>query len=213
MLSALVVVSLAGCSVGGSEEQSGDPVATVGTRTITEGDVEHALEHFREEAKREGKGFPEEGTPAFASSRRHVIGRLVYRAQIEQGAERLGVRVSDEQVERELEQARESEGEEGDAEGGESEDFLRDTVRSQLAYVAAYRKVTGSVRVGGAEIRAYYRRNRARFGNRTYAAVRPVATAELLQLRRSRAMDAWVKETRREFPPRYQSGERRGGAY
>jgi hypothetical protein len=176
---------------------------TVGERTIGERDVEGALEHFREEAKREGKPFPGDGTQAFASSRRHVIGLLVYRAQVEQGAEQLGVHVSGEQVERQLDQARENGGEEGGEEGEESEDFLRDTVRSQLTYLAAYRKVTGSVRVSAAAARTYYRRNRARFGNPPFAVVRPIATAELLQLRRSRAMDAWVRQTRRRFPPRY----------
>jgi len=206
-LTALLVIAPA-CS-GGEEGEDADPVVVVGDRTITERDVEGALEHFREEARREGKAFPDEDTPAFEGTRKQVVGLLVYRAQIEEGAKRLGVRVSEAAVERRAEQAGEAEGE-GDEEEGEDEEgreYVRDTIRAQLAYVAAYRKVTGRVVVGDPELARFYRQNRSRFGDRPLSEVRETLAAELLQVKRSRAMDRWVKRTRRQLRPRYEDGE------
>ncbi len=188
------------CSL--DDDGSSDPVVAVGRRTITERDVEGALEHFREEAKREGKEFPDEDSPAFEATRKQVVGLLVYRAQIEEGAKRLGVRVSEAAVERGAERAREGEGEEAE-EDEEGREYVRDTIRAQLAYVAAYRKVTRRVVVGDPEIAHFYRSNRARYGGRPLSAVRATIAAELLQVKRSRAVDRWVERTRRELRPRY----------
>jgi hypothetical protein len=179
---------------------------SVGERTITERDVEGALEHFREEAKREGKSFPDEDSPEFEGTRKQVVGLLVYRAQIEEGARRLGVRVPDAAVERRAEQAGEGEGEEEESDE-EGRDYVRGTIRAQLAYVAAYRKVTERVVVGDPEIARFYERNRSRFGGRPLSEVRETLAAELLQVKRSRAMDRWVNRTRRELRPRYHGTE------
>jgi SurA N-terminal domain len=190
------------------DEGEDDPVVSVGERTITERDVEGALEHFREEAKREGKSFPDEESPEFEGTRKQVVGLLVYRAQIEEGARRLGVRVPDAAVERRAERAREGEGEGGEEESDEEgRDYVRDTIRAQLAYVAAYRRVTARVVVGDPEIARFYERNRSRFGGRPLSEVRETLAAELLQVKRSRAMDRWVKRTRRVLRPRYHGTE------
>jgi hypothetical protein len=58
--------------------------------------------HFRDEARREGKQFPEEGSPAFRQTRNRLLGLLVYRTELEQAARRLGVSVSDDDVPRRL---------------------------------------------------------------------------------------------------------------
>lgn len=186
------------------EGESDDPVARVGTRTITERDIEGAVEHFREEAQREGRNFPDEDAPDFARVRRQVVGLLVYRAQVEEGAKRLGVRISEDEVERRAERAREREGEEAEGEDEEGEEYVRDTIRSQLAYVAAYRKVTGRVVVGDRAVARFYRRNRARYGGRPLSAVRATIAAELLQVKRSRAMERWLNRTRAQLQPRYE---------
>jgi hypothetical protein len=48
------------------------------------------VQHFRREAQHEGKDFPEEGTATFVQLRNQLLGLLVYRAELKQGAERLG---------------------------------------------------------------------------------------------------------------------------
>jgi len=209
LLCAALLVLAPACSVGGGGEEE-QAVVTVGERTISEGEVERALEHFREESEREGREFPEEDAPGFERARDQIVGLLVYRAQIAEGARRLGVQVSDDEVERRAERAREGEGEEAEAEGEEgeeAEEYIRDTVRSQLQYVAAYREVTDRVVVGDPEIAAYYRKNHARFGDRPLRALRATLAAELLQIKRTRAMNRWVARTQRQFPPRYEEDE------
>lgn len=198
---ALLVLAASACSLG--DDEGDDPVAIVGSRTITERDVEGALEHFREEAEREGRDFPEDDAPRFGRVRRQVVSLLVYRAQIEEGARRLGVRVSEEEVERRAKRVGESEGEE-EGEGEEGEEYVRDTIRSQLAYVAAYRKVTRNVVVGDRAVERFYRRNRARYGGRPLSAVRATIAAELLQVKRNQAMERWLSRTRAQLQPRYE---------
>ncbi len=196
-----MLVVATGCSL--REEESDDPVAVVGNRTITERHVEGALEHFREEAEREGRDFPEEDAPRFGRVRRQVVALLVYRAQIEEGTRRLGVRVSEEEVERRAKRAGESEGEE-EGEDEEVEEYIRDTIRSQLAYTAAYRKVTRNVVVGDRAVARFYRQNRARYGGRPLSAVRATIAAELLQVKRNQAMQRWLNRTRAQLQPRYE---------
>src|SRR5689334_23030887 len=87
---ALCLALLAGC--GGSGDKT---VAEVGGQKVTQQQLAALVQHFRREAQQEGKGFPEEGTTAFVQLRNQLLGLLVYRAELKQGAERLGVTVSD----------------------------------------------------------------------------------------------------------------------
>jgi hypothetical protein len=106
-LLALACAVLAGC--GGGDKA----VAHVGGEPVTEEQLDAVVAHFRNEARREGKRFPEEGSPAFRLTRNRLLGLLVYRTELEQAARRLGVAVSDDDVSRRLPAAQS--GEEGDA--------------------------------------------------------------------------------------------------
>jgi hypothetical protein len=140
-------------------------VAHVGGTTITKKQLDETVEHFHEEAQREGKDFPEEGTREFTAARDRLLGLLVYRAELAEEAKRLGVEVSDEQVERRLRAGGGEEDERGDA-------FARESVRAQLLYERIYRRVTRAVRGHGAAATARRNRLASRFlarMQRTYA--------------------------------------------
>jgi SurA-like N-terminal domain len=122
---------LAGC--GGS----GSTVAQVGTTTLTKTDLADAVDHFKQEAEAEGRTFPDPGTDAYHNAERQALGLLVYRAELLQAADKLGVGVSESEVETRLAGAGE--------ESGEAGRFARDTVRAQLAYEHIYQKVTAAL--------------------------------------------------------------------
>jgi hypothetical protein len=148
-LLALACAVLAGC--GGGDKA----VAHVGGEPVTKKQLDAVVAHFRDEARREGKQFPEEGSAAFRQARNRLLGLLVYRTELEQGARRLGVAVSDDDVSRRLPASQG--GEEGDLPG---DSFPRDTVRAQLLYEGIFRRVTRDVKAPtAAELSA--RRNRA----------------------------------------------------
>ena len=142
----LAALGLAGCGDGGKKT-----VASVGEATITRDELDRTVAHFDEEARREGRPFPKKGSEGFDALRNRLLGLLVYRAELALEAKRLGVRVSDFEVARRLELG--SPGEEGET----GDEFVRETVRSQLLYERIFRKVTRGIR--GASPAASARRN------------------------------------------------------
>ena len=138
ILAAVAAAALVGAAAGcGGEGKK--PVVRVGQTTITHAQLEQTVEHFREEANREGKPFAEDRT-----TEKHLLGLLVYRARLEEGARALGVAVTDEQVEQRVASATSSEeaGDEKDAEA-----FAEASVRAQLLTEVVYRKLASRVHI------------------------------------------------------------------
>jgi hypothetical protein len=148
MLLVGAAVALAGC--GGSSDT--DPVVHVDDVPITRGQLATAVDHFRQEAAVEGRTFPDKGSSDYKTVERQTLRLLVYRSQLEQSAERLGVPVTGDEVRRRLTGSSE------DAE--ESGEFARDTLRAQIAYEHIYRKVTKGVATArrGAAMRTWIAR-------------------------------------------------------
>jgi hypothetical protein len=107
----------------------------VGTGVVTREQLEQTVEHFQEEAKREGKAFSD--GPA---ARRTLLGLLVYRARLEQGAAALGIRISDDAVEERVASGAREE------ESGDDEAFVKSSVRAQLLTEAVYRRLAARIR-------------------------------------------------------------------
>lgn len=127
--------------LGGCGENGTKVLAHVAGQPITQKDLEPVVEHFREEAKREGRQFPDEDSPSFRRVRNRLLALLVYRAELKQTAHRLGIKVSDEQVSERLPR---DGGEKEDGEG--ADDFARGSVEAQLLYEGIFRKVTRDVK-------------------------------------------------------------------
>jgi hypothetical protein len=129
---AALCAAAAGC--GGEGEKF---IAHIGNAKVTQAQLDQTMEHFREEAKREGKAFSD-GPEA----RKNLLGLLVYRTRIEQGAAALGITASQDEVEQRLSEAASE-----DADGGNDEEvFLESTVRAQLLTEAVYRTLANRIR-------------------------------------------------------------------
>jgi hypothetical protein len=131
------VLLAAGCFGGGDGEKP-KAVAHVGRAAITRGHLDETVDHFKEEAQKEGKPFPERGSATYRAVERQALGLLVYRTELLQTATRLGVPVTDEEFERRAKAAG------GEAEAEKEGVFAEDTLRSQIAYEHLYRKVTST---------------------------------------------------------------------
>jgi hypothetical protein len=141
-----LVPALGGC--GGSTR-----LATVGDRQITRADVGRLLEHGQEEARREGAGFPAAGSAGHRALEREGLAILVARAQVEQAARRIGIRIADAEIARQVELPRRKEGIElvyenarrslgiAEQEQGEGRALLADAVRLQLTLRKVQRRV------------------------------------------------------------------------
>jgi hypothetical protein len=118
--------------------RSNPAVAHVGGQAIKRDQLATAVDHFRKEYEAEGKAFPNEKSSNFRVLRNRLVGLLVYRAELDQAARRLGIAVSNIQVLRALNTN--SEGEEHD-----TDQFTYDTVKSQIQYERLYAKVTAGI--------------------------------------------------------------------
>jgi hypothetical protein len=147
----LTAALFAGC--GGSESKT---VAHVGGDAITQKQLDAVVAHFRAEAQREGKSFPAEGSAAFKAQRNQLLALLVYRTELRQAADRLGVKISENEVSKRL--VTPSGGEQEGGSGGDT--FPRDSVVTQLLTEGIFSKVTQTVKAPTqAELSA--RRNQA----------------------------------------------------
>ena len=151
-LAALCVALLAGCGGGGSKT-----VAHVGAQQITQQQLDALVQHFRHEAQLEGRDFPKDGTGGFVQLRNQLLGLLVYRAELQQAADRLGVKVDQDAVDRRLAATQSSGEQEGDANG---DTYARDSIESELLKEGIAAKVTRDVTGKTAAERAA-RRNQA----------------------------------------------------
>ncbi len=149
-LAALTVVLLGGCGGNGNPT-----VAKVGGETITQEQLDAVVAHFRSEAQREGKSFPDEKSVGFKPLRNRLLGLLVYRAELRQAADRFGLTVTDSEISKRLATPAG-----GEQEGSSGDTFPRDSVASQILYERIFDRVTRDVQAPTqAELSA--RRNQA----------------------------------------------------
>src|SRR4029078_271087 len=109
----------AGCGVS-------DSVAHVGSATIGKTDLADAVDHFQQEAEAEGRPLPDKGTSGYRTVERQALALLVYRSELLQSAKKLGVGVSESEVESRLTGASA-----GDEESGP---VGREPLRARVAY-------------------------------------------------------------------------------
>jgi hypothetical protein len=150
VLATLTAVLLVGCGGNGNPT-----VAKVGSESITQKQLDAVVAHFRAEAQREGKSFPDQKSAGFTQLRNRLLGLLVYRAELRQAADRLGLKVTDSEISKRL---LTSTG--GEQEGSSGDTFPRDSVASQILYERIFDRVTREVKAPTqAELSA--RRNKA----------------------------------------------------
>jgi len=119
----------------------GNPtVARVAGQPITREQLAAVVDHFRLEAKGEGKPFPDEDSAAFKRVRNHLLGLLVYRAELRRAAARLGVGVTRLEVLKRLQPS-------GGSEPGEAsrDSFEYGSAETQLLYERVFAKVTRGI--------------------------------------------------------------------
>lgn len=196
-----VVVLAAAAAVGVvavSRSRSGgdSAVARVGSRTITRHDLQLMVDHFQEEADREGRPFPSEGSAAYDVVRRQALALIVARAEEELAAGKLGVRVADADVDRRIASGGGGEAESGTIHAAAEAAFLRSTARAQIVEERVASKLDAGIHVSRADARAYYRAHRLFYGRRPFAEARAEITRQLLALRRNAAFERWRRGAR-----------------
>jgi parvulin-like peptidyl-prolyl isomerase len=176
---AAVVVALAlgavaaGCGGDDSSEATEvppDAIAVVGDREIPKSEYDRLLSQAQKSYEAREQEFPEAGTPEFAQLRNALVRSLVEQAQFEIAAEELDITVTDEELEKRLDELKEqyfsgddaAYQEELEKQGLTEEQVLKD-LRTRMLSEKIFEEVTGDVQVNDADIEAYYEENKSQF--------------------------------------------------
>jgi foldase protein PrsA len=166
--------ALAAC--GGEETTTPEDVAKagaiafVGDTPIPRSDFDTLMKRAEVNYKAQKKPFPKPGTDEYAQLKNRAVAYLVDRYAFRAEAAELGVEVTDQEVDRELDKIRkeafgndEKKLEAALKQQGLTLEQARDEVRERLLRDKVYKRVTDSVKVSDDDIRKYYDENKANF--------------------------------------------------
>ena len=193
---ALVLALIASACGGGDEGAKSVPsgaIAVVGDKEIEKAEFDRLIEQAETSAKAQGQEFPKTGSPEYNDLKDAIVGSLVERAEFEQEAEEMGIRVTDAELEKRLDELKEQffQGDEEKyrkeiAKQGLTDERVREEIRARLLSEKLYEKVTSGVKISPAEIKSYYDKNKAQFQRPESREVR-----HILVKKESQAMDIY----------------------
>jgi len=169
---ALLALVATGCggSSSGSARLGADDVAVAGSKEIPKEQFQALMARAKNSYVAAKRPFPKPGTAEYEQLKGQAVTFLILRAEFEQEAEDLGVDVTDEKVDKRVEQLKKQ------FYGGNQERYektlkqqgltaeqARGEVRMQLIQEDLYKQVTGDVKVTKDEIRAYYNSHKAQY--------------------------------------------------
>ncbi len=164
LIPVLLVLALAACGGGGgSAKLSSSDVATVGSTHITQQQFDTLMVQAKRNYTSSGRAFPKQGTSAYLTLKSQAIAYLVQRAERDQKAASLGIKVTDKQIQSRLTQLKKQYfgGSEKKYEAqlksqGVTDQQVRDDIRAQIVDDDLSAKVTKGVKVSDAAIHSYY---------------------------------------------------------
>jgi len=181
-LIALLTVAVFGVLVAsgcGSDKQAvgANDVAVVGDQTISKAQFDRLINQAKENYKANHQTFPEPGTTQYIALRKQAMQFLVQRAEFEQKASDLGLKITDADVDKQLATIKAQYfGKNGKCDSTcESKfqnelkkqhltiDQVRDDVRASVIQNKIYAKVTADAQVSDKEIADYYKKNKQQY--------------------------------------------------
>ena len=171
--------------------------ARVAGTTISTDEVDLLLRHARDEARKEGKDFPAEGTPLHQALRRQALDLLVYHEELAQRAAQLGLQLPAADVAPSA-GAEVATGSEPDAGNGV---FVRQSVRGAQLYRMIYDRVTRDISVSDGAVERYLRQHPEQRG-----IPRVQVHRNLLDTKRNAVMARWLARMKRDYVAKIEYG-------
>ena len=172
LLLALAAALLA-AACGSSSDKKTVPagaIALVGDEEIAKSDLDRLLEQTKKNYEAEKQDFPEAGTPEYESVKSTLVKNLVQQAQWEQAGAAMGVKVTDQEVQTQVDSIKKQYFKDDDEafaaeleKQGLTETQLREQIRAKLLSDKVYKAVIDKVKVTDAEIKAYYDKNKNQY--------------------------------------------------
>jgi foldase protein PrsA len=170
LLALALAVSGCGGEEGGKPDVPAGAIAVVGELEIARTEFDRLIDQAKKSFEAQDQDFPEAGTPEYEDVKSSIVRSLVEEAQWEQEATEMGIKVTDQEVTKRLDELKEqffqgddSKYEEELERQGLTEEQVRDEIRSRVLSEKIYESVTKSVKVTDQQIQAYYKKNETQF--------------------------------------------------
>ena len=168
LLLALVgALMLAACG-GGSGAQDVPPgaIAVVGDLSVTKQNFDTLMEQQTKSAESKGQTFPAVGTPQYEAVKASVVKGLVEEKEWELEGQKMGIKVSDQEIQTQLDQLKQQFGLTDDqkyqaelTKQGLTDQQVRDELRTRILSNKIFAAVTKGVNVTETDIANYYKQN------------------------------------------------------
>jgi parvulin-like peptidyl-prolyl isomerase len=172
LLALIAALALAACGGGGasSADVPDGAVAVVGDKTVTKEEFDKLIEQQKKSAEAQKQDFPEPGTAQYEALKATVVKSLVEQKEWELEGESMGVKVTDQEIETELDKLKQQyfQGDEQKysaelAKQGLTDADVRIELRTRILTNKIYEAVTKKVTVSDADIKAYYDKNPSQY--------------------------------------------------
>ena len=170
-----------GSDDGGSDAVPSNSVAVVGDQSIPKSEFDDLITYAKRSYDSQKRPFPKVGTPEYVQLRDQAMRFLIQRTQFEVKADELDIDVSDEAVDKRIDQyvkeRHQGDRKKFDAElktQGLSPEQASDIIRANLVQEAIFNKVTKEVKVSDEQVKTYYDKNKAQYGTPETRSVRHV---------------------------------------
>jgi len=188
-----LVLAVAACGGGGARSVPSDDVAVVGDGQVSKADWDALMAQTKQNYTATKHPFPKAGSVELANLRSNVTQFLVSASEYEQQADDLGVKVTDDDVTKRLDQIKqqyygstpgqpppskkeiEKRYEAALKQQGFSDEQVRQGIRLTLIREKVQNKVTGGVKVSDSEISDYYDKHKSEYETPAQPQTRPVA--------------------------------------
>jgi parvulin-like peptidyl-prolyl isomerase len=167
---ALAVLTVVAAGCGDTDEVPSDAVAVVDGTPITKATLDELLTRTKKTYATQKRQFPKAGTSEYQSLQTQAVAFLVQRAEYAREADKLGVKVTDAQIQKKVDDVKKQ------YFGGNQKKFeaglkaqsytlaaLRDDARAQLVSEGIYKDITGNAKISDAEAQQYYDQNIDRY--------------------------------------------------
>jgi parvulin-like peptidyl-prolyl isomerase len=167
---ALAVLTLVAAGCGDSDEVPADAVAVVDGSTITRASLDELLARAKKSYAAQNRDFPKAGTAEYQSLQTQAVAFLVQREEYAREADELGVKVTDAEITKKLDDVKkqyfggsQAKFVKGLKDQGYTVESLSEDLRSQVLTEKIYEKLTNDVKITDADLEKYYGENKSKY--------------------------------------------------
>ncbi len=170
VLVGVLLASVAGCGgSGGSSSLTATDIAVVGAQHVLKTQFDQLMSQAKANLKAQGKPFPKAGTSEYSTLKSQAVTLLVQEAQKEAAATKLGIEVTEKEIDARLKTIKKQYFDGSDAKyqaalktQGLTDAEVRANIKSQLIAQKLFNSLTKTVTVPSTAIAAYYAQHLSR---------------------------------------------------